>query len=128
MTTATIAPYVNKEVKVKIIFSKEEKKQMIMTQLDTRFVLGVKFAALSEMQKALLLEAAKHSVKSLDTVVIDLDTGEVLNSKFVPQTIGHRSPAMKREDWINSRSSLSKEQAFDNLYNEGEEGYNPYRD
>ncbi|MFA9202108.1 MAG: hypothetical protein ACEQSC_00985 [Candidatus Nanopelagicaceae bacterium] len=125
--TATISPAFN-EVKVKIVFDKSEKKAAIFETVNISLGLGVKFACFSVSEKQLILDKCKAVQKSLDTVILDLNTAHSVNAGFVPAPpTGYRTAAMRQEDWQRNKS-ISKEKSFDNLNNEGGEGFNPYRD
>ena len=127
MTNAivTISP-INNEVKVKVAFGKEEKKGVIIHTVAVNLGLGIKFAALTEEEKTAILDKCKEVKKSMDTLVLDLNTLNSVNAGFVPvRETGYRSRAEKRADWILSK--VSEEKSFDNMHNEGGEGFNPYR-
>jgi hypothetical protein len=120
----TAKPNLN-EVMIVIKFAKEEKKPSVIGSVNITRTLDARFKALPEEIQSLIIETAKKVAKTSDTFTVDLSTLEA-SSVFVPAApTGYRTEKMKREDWL--KSEVSDEESFDNLFNEGQEGFNPYR-
>lgn len=66
-------------------------------------------------------------IKSSDTVKVDTDDLSAVNQAFVVAApTGYRTAAMRHEDWVNAQPEVTERQSFDNMNNEGAEGFNPY--
>lgn len=92
---------------------------------------GIEFAAIKEDVALLSIvkDAIKQCREASQPIKVDLESGETqfLQNKSTAPT---RSVVEERKEWERKQrigSPITKEKFFDNMHNEGGEGFNPYR-
>jgi hypothetical protein len=80
-----------------------------------------------QTHRAAIVAACRQAFKKVEDVTIALETGEVINAGFVVRESVQPAQSLKADRGAQPARAISKAQKWDDMYNEGGDGYNPYR-
>jgi predicted DNA-binding protein (UPF0251 family) len=119
MTKTATVKYRSNKVVVTIL---DGKSVSIVTDVYKDCSLSVKFATLTDEEKAAVKAACKKSFAEITDVTVDLSTSEITDNGFTERPdSGYRSRSQRKQDWIDAQIDAQAEKTHDLEY----EMYNP---